>query len=87
MEKFATNDKVYDKVNVLAVNTEATYAANFYLIGTRYDPGNQLQWLEEQLTQMEQNGEIAILIAHHPPADESSTYEWSRRFNILMDRF
>lgn len=34
-QKFATNDKVYENVNVIAVNTEAAYTANFYLVGTR----------------------------------------------------
>lgn len=36
---------------------------------------------------MEANGEIAILIGHHPPASESSLYQWGTRFRILMDRF
>jgi len=52
-QKFATNDKVYDNVNVIAVNTEATYNANYYLIGQRSDPGGQLAWLEQKLTTME----------------------------------
>jgi hypothetical protein len=43
--------------------------------------------LEEKLNVMEANGEIAILIGHHPPASESSLYEWGTRFRILMDRF
>lgn len=64
IEKFATNEKVYEKVNVLAVNTMPAYANNLYLIGERQDPGNQLKWLEEKLTELEQKGEIAILIAH-----------------------
>ena len=36
---------------------------------------------------MEANGEIAILIGHHPPASESSLYDWGSRFRVLMDRF
>jgi len=86
-QKYATNDKVYDKVNVIAINTEATYNANFYLISDRSDPGNQLAWLEEKLATMEKNGEIAILIGHHPPASEAGLYEWGARFRILMDRY
>lgn len=35
-QKFSTTDgTVYDKVNVIAVNTEACYNANFYLMGNR----------------------------------------------------
>jgi len=87
IDKFATKTKVYDKVNVIAVNTQATYNANYYLIGQRYDPGNQLAWLEQKLTEMEENGEIAILIGHVPPASESSLFEWSARYTVLMERF
>jgi len=36
---------------------------------------------------MEANGEIAILIGHHPPASEAALFEWGTRFRILMDRF
>jgi hypothetical protein len=39
-QKFATNNKVYDNVNVIAVNTEACYNANYYLMSNRQDPGN-----------------------------------------------
>jgi hypothetical protein len=56
-------------------------------MSNRHDPGNELAWLEEKLYQMEANGEIAILIGHHPPASESALFEWGSRFRILMDRF
>jgi len=73
--KFKTTDgTVYDNVNVIAINTEACYNANYYLISNREDPGDQLKWLEEKLTMMEANGQSAILIGHHPPASESSLY-------------
>ena len=40
-QKFATTDgTVYDKVNVIAINTEACYNANYYLMSNRHDPGN-----------------------------------------------
>ena len=72
---------------MIAINTEACYNANFFLLNSRYDPGNQLSWLEAKLAQMEMNGEIAILIGHHPVASSSCLYEWSARFRILMDRY
>jgi 3',5'-cyclic AMP phosphodiesterase CpdA len=73
--KFSTTDGTkYENVNIIAINTEACYNANYYLISNREDPGDQLKWLEEKLTKMEANGEIAILIGHHPPASESSLY-------------
>lgn len=78
---------MFDHVNVIAINTEACYSANYYLISNRNDPGDQLHWLEEKLNKMEANGEIAILIGHHPPASEAALYEWGTRFRILMDRY
>lgn len=60
-----------DKVRVIAVNTEACYNMNFFLMKLRDDPGEQLQWLENLLYEMEANGEVGILIGHHPPGDDS----------------
>ena len=73
--KFSTTDGTkYEKVNLIAINTQACYNANFFLISNRQDPGDQLKWLEEILTKMEENGEIAILIGHHPPASYACLY-------------
>lgn len=47
----------------------------------------QLKWLEDTLRQMEKDGEIAIVISHHPPGDNSCLYQWSIRYRALMDRF
>lgn len=39
--KFRTTDgTVYENVNVIAINTEACYNANYYLISNREDPGD-----------------------------------------------
>jgi len=78
---------VFPKVRVVAVNTEACYNMNFYLMKLRDDPGDQLQWLEETLYKMEANGEIGILIGHVPPADASCLNQWATRYTALMDRF
>jgi hypothetical protein len=72
---------------VIAINTEAAYDNNFYLIKNKNDPGNQLAWLEQKLNEMEENGETAILIGHHPVSSKCMLYEWSVRFRILMDRY
>ena len=54
-------------VNIVAVNTEACYTMNFYLMSERNDPGDVLAWLNETIHTFEKNGQIAILMAHHPP--------------------
>jgi len=35
-----------------------------------YDPNNMLQWLEDELTELENVGGYAILLAHVPDLDE-----------------
>jgi hypothetical protein len=55
-QKLKTSDgTVYDKVRVIAVNTEACYNANFFLMKLRDDPGDQLAWLEQTLYEMDLN--------------------------------
>lgn len=77
----------FDKVNIVTVNTEACYVFNFYLMSQRDDPGNVLAWLNETLAGFEARGEIAVLMAHHPPGDSDCLYEWSSRFRALLDRY
>jgi len=40
----------------------------------RDDPGGVLAWLEETLYNLEANGQIAIVIGHHPPGNKSTLY-------------
>lgn len=87
-EQFHTTDgKVWDNVRVIAVNTEACYNMNFFLMSNRNDPGGILAWLEEELYKMEANGQVGILIGHHPPGGDSTLSGWSKRFQALMDRY
>jgi len=58
---------------------------NWYLFGQRNDPGNELAWLEQELSSIEEAGGVAILMAHIPPTD--CLHEWGARFRALMDRY
>ena len=60
---------------------------NFYLMSQRDDPGNVLSWLNDTLHGMEQRGEIAILIAHHPPGSSDCLFQWAARFRAILDRY
>lgn len=60
---------VFDKVNIVAINTQPCYNFNFYLWSQRDDPGGVLQWLNETFHEIERKGEIAIIISHIPPGE------------------
>ena len=60
---------------------------NVYLWAQMSDPGDQLVWLENVLKEMQQNGEVAVLIGHVPPASFDCLSEWSKRYNALLERY
>jgi len=70
---------------LIALNTNACEALNFYLWGERSDPGHQFAWLEQQLLEVEASGGIAILMGHHTPA--SCQHNWGIRLRALIERF
>ena len=49
------------------------------------DPGDEIAWLESVLKEMEQNGEMAIILGHIPT--RSCLRAWGSRFQALMDRY
>ena len=81
-----TDGTKFDKVRIIALNTQPCYKWNFYLFETHKDGGDELKWLESLLTEMEQKGEIGILIGHIPSGNDC-LYEWSARLNALMERY
>jgi len=52
----------------------------------RNDPGDELVWLEQTLSDIESKGESAIIIGH-VPAGEQCLYEYSIRFKALVERY
>lgn len=78
-------NKVFDKVRVLGVTTQTCNEQNWYLWEVLADPGDELQWLEATLRDMEQKGEIAILLGHIPI--NGCLRAWGSRFQALMDRY
>jgi sphingomyelin phosphodiesterase len=72
---------------VIAYNSQNCYVYNFYIIGQINDPGNQFEWLENLLRQMEKDGEIAIFIGHMSPGIADCVSEVSDRLRVLFDRF
>lgn len=78
---------VFEKTNIVAINTQPCYNMNFFLFSQRDDPGGILAWLNETLHQIEANGEVAIILAHIPPGDSSCLYNYAIRYKAIMDRF
>ena len=39
--------KTFPNTRVIAINTMSCYYFNFEVLKTRYDPGDQLEWLEK----------------------------------------
>jgi len=76
-----------EKTRIISLNTNNCYMYNFYLIGQLNDPKQQLEWLEELLRTMEQNGEVGIIIGHMPPGIADCLNDVSLRLNVLLDRF
>lgn len=78
--------RVSNTTKVIAMNTQVCIYLNWNLIKNRYDPGNFLTWLEEELLTLEKLGQNAIIISHVPP-NNGCVHSWGHRFRGLMERF
>lgn len=59
---------------------------NWELIKNRYDPGNEIAWLEQELASLEAIGGQAILITHIP-LNKDCVHGWGHRYRGLMERY
>lgn len=74
------------KTKIIALNTNFCYNMNFEVFAQFKDPGNMLQWLQKELSELEQIGGRALLIAHVPNINQCSS-QFGRRFHAILDRF
>jgi len=58
---------------------------NWYLFEDRYDPGNQIQWLQNELAQLEAVNGFAVLILHIPPAE--CIHPYGVRIRAIQERY
>jgi len=58
---------------------------NWYLFEERYDPGHQIEWLENELNELEKVGGQAIFIAHIPPVD--CIHPYGMRIRAIAERY
>lgn len=68
------------------MNSNICYTGNFQGWTTFSDPGNQMDWLIEQLTDIEKQNGYAIILAHVPNLDECSR-QYARRYHAISERF
>ena len=54
---------------VISLNTQPWNTNNWYSLGSKYDPGNELTWLEETLYNIEATSGFAIIIGHIFPSE------------------
>mmetsp|Transcript_33587 Transcript_33587/g.24240 ORF Transcript_33587/g.24240 Transcript_33587/m.24240 type:complete len:384 (-) Transcript_33587:78-1229(-) len=70
---------------VIALNTQTCNDQNWFILGQRNDPGNQLDFLESELSVIEQAGGIALIIQHIQP--RNCQIQYGARFQALMERY
>ena len=62
-----------------------TDSLNWYLVGIKNDPGDQIAWLENELAEIEAAGGYAYIIGHIYPKDYIEV--WGGRYHALMERY
>lgn len=74
------NGKKVSNTKVIAINTMSCYYLNFELLKSRYDPGDELAWLEKELAALEAVNGLAIIIGHVPPIFKQCNHGWGVRY-------
>lgn len=74
------------ETRIISMNTNVCYGYNFENFVTFTDRGHQLEWLENELTEIESLNGTAIMMAHVPDGPEC-TRQFGKRYHALMDRF
>lgn len=59
---------------------------NWHSVLVYTDPGNMLEWMEKELSDLEAIGGSAIVMSHVPNLDECLR-QYGRRFHAILDRF
>lgn len=76
-----------EKGKVIGVNMQACNDLNWWLLADkdRSDPGHQIEWLENELLELEKAEGFAYIIAHIPAV--SCLHQFGIRYKALMERF
>lgn len=70
---------------VISINTQACNDMNWWLLDNRQDPGQQIEWLENELASLEKQGGFAYMIGHIPV--NGCLHQFGVRYHALMERY
>ncbi|XP_046910955.2 sphingomyelin phosphodiesterase-like [Dermatophagoides farinae] len=82
---FATRAK--KGLKIISLNTNFCNTQNWWVLLNATDPGQQLEWLIQQLTESERLGEMVQIIGHVPPGSNDCAQIWSMNYNQIINRF
>ncbi|KPM07774.1 hypothetical protein QR98_0062760, partial [Sarcoptes scabiei] len=82
---FAT--RVRKGLKIISLNTNFCNTQNWWILLNATDPGNQLEWLIQQLMESERLSEMVQIIGHVPPGSNDCVQVWSRNYNQIINRF
>ncbi|KOC66747.1 Sphingomyelin phosphodiesterase [Habropoda laboriosa] len=72
---------------IIALNSNACYSYNWWLLYNPKDPDNQLQWLASTLLEAEKNSELVHILSHIPANSNSCLKTWKREYLRIINRF
>lgn len=78
--------EVNENIRLLIFNSNFCYEFNMWQMYEPKDPGNQLQWLVDELQKSEERNQFVHIIGHVPPGHEECFHVWSRNFYEIVRR-
>lgn len=80
-------NNVSPNIKVIVLNTNYCARLNFWLMYKPIDPGNQLEWMEKQLSLAEQSGQSVHIVGHIPPDSTQCTPRWVHNYLLIIERY
>jgi sphingomyelin phosphodiesterase len=77
--------KFNPKGRIISLNTNVCNDEDWFLLNERFDVGKHLEWLEKELSSLEEIGGFAYIIGHIHP--RSCLHQFGVRFHSLMERY
>lgn len=74
-------------MKIIVINTNYCSRENFWQLYDPIDPGNQLQWLVNELFQAEKSGQVVHIVGHAPITSDACTQTWAHNYLMIIDRF
>lgn len=72
---------------VIAINNNACFVQNLWLLLRTDYLADDLQWLHDELTEAESNNEKVHILAHVPSGNHLCLAKWAEQYNRIVERF